>query len=182
MSIAGIASSILSQLISPQNTPAQQLKTEFQLLAQDLQTGNLSQAQTDFSALQKNISTGFSASTSPLSQELTTLGGDLQSGKLSAAQQDFLNIQQTVEQNSQSGQIHHHHHHGGGVPSSSSGQQDNALTQLLNTLGQDLQTGNLTQAQQAYSQLAQSLQLFGVSGSFSANGTGVPASNLSLSA
>jgi hypothetical protein len=183
MSIAGIASSILFQLSSPHNSQAQQLKTEFQQLAQDLQAGNLTRAQTDFAALQQSTPAGFSSSANPLSQELTTLGSDLQSGKLSAAQQDFLNIQQTVEQHSQSSQIHHHHYHGGGapIPASSPGQQDNPVTQLLNTLAKDLQTGNLTQAQQAYTQLAQSLQLFGV-GSLSASGTGVPSSGLSLSA
>ena len=185
MSIAGIASSILTQLISSPQNPAQQLKTEFQQLAQDLQSGNLTQAQTDFAALQQSTPAGFAQSNSPLAQELNTLGSDLQSGKLSSAQQDFLNIEQTVQQNSQGSQIHHHHHHhgGGGEPlsSTSNSQQDNPLTQLLNTLGQDLQTGNLTQAQQAYSQLAQSLSLFGVGDSFNGGLAVPPVSNLSVS-
>ena len=185
MSIAGIASSILTQLISPQSNPAQQLKTEFQQLAQDLQSGNLTQAQTDFAALQQSTPAGFAQSNSPLAQGLNTLGSDLQSGSLSSAQQDFLNLEQTVQQSSQGGQIHHHHHHHGGgesASSTSSSQQDNPLTQLLNTLGQDLQTGNLTQAQQAYAQLTQSLSLFGVGGSFNGGLTVPPVSNLSVSA
>ncbi len=184
MSIAGIASSILTQLISsPQNNQAQQLKTEFQQLSQDLQSGNLTHAQTDFTALQQSTPAGFAQSKSPLAQEINTLGSDLQSGKLSAAQQDFANLEQTVQQSSQI--RHHHHHHGGGgesASSTSSSQQDNPLTQLLNTLGQDLQTGNLTQAQQAYAQLTQSLSLFGFGSSFNAGHTVPPVSNLSVSA
>ena len=53
MSIAGIASSIFSQLSSVQSKP-QTPQSAFQQLAQDLQAGNLTQAQTDFATLQKS--------------------------------------------------------------------------------------------------------------------------------
>jgi hypothetical protein len=182
MSIAGIASSLFPQLNSLQNSQTQQLSTEFQQLTQDLQTGNLTQSQTDFTALQKSEPAGFANSGSPLAQELNTLGSALQSGNLPAAQQDFANVQQTVQQNAQ---LHHHHHHGGGASPASSTDQNSPFTQMLDTLGQDLQTGNLTQAQQAYSALTQNLQLFGTDGSFmgstAANSTAAPASNFSVS-
>ena len=55
MGVFGIASSILGQIASAanQNSNKQQIKQGFQLLGQDLQSGNLSQAQSDFSSLQQ---------------------------------------------------------------------------------------------------------------------------------
>src|SRR5208337_3703685 len=105
MSIFGIASSILSQLNSSttQSRP-QQIKQGFQQLGQDLQSGNLSQAQSDFSALQQLLpgqqQTGASTTQTssqtgnPISQAISQLGQDLQSGNLTAAQSDFTTLQQ----------------------------------------------------------------------------------------
>ena len=83
-------------------------------------------------------------------KEFQQLGKDLQSGNASAAQQDFANLQQDLQ--SQGAQGHHHHHHGGGA---GSGQQTN-IAQEFAQLGQDLQAGNVTAAQQAYSAVQQS--------------------------
>jgi outer membrane protein assembly factor BamD (BamD/ComL family) len=177
MSIIGIASSLFSQLNSPQNNQAQPLSTEFQQLGQDLQAGNLTQAQTDFTALQQSLPAGF-ANNSPLAQEFSALGSDLQAGNLSASQQDFANMQQTVQQSAQL--HHHHHHHGGGAAPSSTAQQADPITQMLDTLGQDLQSGDLSQAQQAYSALTQNLQPFGGDSTLSAGSLALP-SSLSVS-
>jgi len=180
MSIAGIASSLFSQIGSLQNNPKSQIQTEFQQLAQDLTSGNLSGAQSDFAALQKNAPGAQANSTSPLSQAFSALGKDLQSGNLSAAQQDFATIQQDISAAQQTGQVHHHHHHHGGesqASQSTSGQS--SLAQLFSTLGQDLQSGNLSSAQQAYSALQQDLQQLG--GNFATSGTALP-SSVSLSA
>jgi len=147
MSIAGIASTLFSQLSSLQNNPQTQIRTQFQQLAQDLQAGNLSLAQSDFASLQQSLPAGFSASGSPASQALSALGQDLKAGNLSAAQQDFSNVQTDVQQ---AASAHHHHHH-------HSGNSSQQLTDLFSTLGQDLQTGNLTGAQQAYASLQQDL-------------------------
>jgi outer membrane protein assembly factor BamD (BamD/ComL family) len=86
--------------------------------------------------------------------EFQQLGQDLQSGNLSAARQDFATIEQNVRQ--RTSQIIHHHHHFSGAASQSS--STNSLAQEFGTLGQDLQSGNLSAAQSAFSQLQQSLQ------------------------
>ena len=78
-----------------------------------------------------------------IAQAFQKLAQDLQSGNLSAAQQDFSTIQQDVQAQ---GGGHHHHSHG----QDSSGAQQNPVAQLFSELGQALQSGNLTAAQQAY--------------------------------
>jgi phage-related protein len=78
MSVTGIASSILSTLSGLQNqrSPIQQIKSEFKQLGQDLQSGNLSQAQSDFGTLTQNLSSAFQGAggANPISQEFTQLG------------------------------------------------------------------------------------------------------------
>lgn len=166
MSIAGIASTLFSQIGNLQSSKQTTAQSEFQQLAKDLQAGNLSGAQTDFAALQQNAPTS-QTSGQTLSQAVSALGQDLQSGNLTAAQQDFATIQQDIQQAGQGGgQVHHHHHHAQEAQSSSSNSaQQNTITQLFSTLGQDLQSGNLTNAQQAYTSLQQDLQLFTSGGS-----------------
>jgi hypothetical protein len=79
---------------TPQNIEAtfQKLQQEFHQLGQDLQSGNLSAAQSDFARL-KNLgaqsSTTTSQNSSPIVQAFNQLAKDLQSGNLAAAQQDF---------------------------------------------------------------------------------------------
>ena len=169
MSVSGISSSSFFNNAMPsiQNGGAQRAK-EFQQLGQDLQSGNLSAAQSDFAALEQSSSqsssTSSAQSNNPLAQDFTQLGKDLQAGNTSAAQQDFAKIQQDFQ--SQSTQAHpHHHHHGGGGESESS-----EITQSLDQLGQALQSGNISTAQQAYSSLEQEFQQFSQSnGSLLAN-------------
>ena len=111
MSIAGIASSSLFQNSVVQQTQNrfQQIKSQFQKLGQDLQSGNLTQAQSDFATLSHELpnggqfssqaasssssatsstNSGASASSNPILQAFQSLGQDLQSGNLSAAQQE----------------------------------------------------------------------------------------------
>ena len=92
--------------------------------------------------------------TSTAQTEFQQLGQDLQSGNVSAARQDFATIEQNVRQ--RTSQIIHHHHHfsGAGAQSNSA----DSLSQEFGTLGQDLQSGNLSAAQSAFTQLQQSLQ------------------------
>ena len=160
MSVSGISSSNLLDSSTPivQNR-GQQFRQDFQKLGQDLQSGNLSAAQADFATLQQlgpqtssASSTSSSQSSNPIAQAFNQLAQDLQSGNVSAAQQDFSAIQKDVQ--SQAGRMHNHHcHHIGGSGTS-------AINQLLNQLGQSLQSGNLTAAQQAYSTLLQDFQQF----------------------
>jgi len=118
---------------------------------------NLSAAQSDFASLQSLEPQGNSNSSSqvssPISQAFNQLSQDLQSGNLSGAQQDYATLQQDVEGKVEQG--HHHHHHDGG------GSQGSAISQAFQQLGQALQSGNLTSAQQAYSTLQQDLPQFG---------------------
>ena len=165
MSIAGILSSSLFNSNSQAISPQQQFQKEFQQLGQDLKSGNLSAAQSDFATLQQN-STSSSATTSAsnssaIAQAFSQLGKDLQSGNLSAAQQDFSNIQQDTQSQSTQAHGHHHHHHGGGGGGGSSSSSQSTLAQEFAQLGQDLQAGNVSAAQQAYSAVQQSFAAFG---------------------
>ena len=155
MSVSGISSSSLFDLLGTETAQSQkqQLQQEIQQLGKDLSAGNLSAAQVDFATLQKDApqATAASASNNPIAQAFQKLAQDLKSGNLSAAQQDFSTIQQDVQ--TQAGG-HHHHGHG----QNSSGTQQNPIAELFCELGQALQSGNLSAAQQAYTTLQQDFQ------------------------
>lgn len=162
MSIAGISSNFLLNSLSPKQTSLQQFKDEFQQLGQDLQSGNLKAAQDDYAQLQKieqqkNSSTSPSNTTASVSQLFDQLGKDLASGNTSSAQDDFNDIMKAVQNNGSS--VHHHHHHHGCGGSSS---QTSAVQTDLNSLGQALQSGNLSAAQAAYTSVQSDLQAIGV--------------------
>lgn len=159
MSVSGISSSNLFDSINQttQNN-MQQFRKEFQQLGQDLQSGNLSAAQSDFVTLQQlgpQSSTAAAQSNSPIAQAFNQLAQDLQSGNISGAQQDFANIQQAFQNQTSQSRGHHHHHHDGGDSGGS------AISQLFNQLRQALQSGNLSSAQQAYNSLVQDFQQLG---------------------
>jgi len=194
MSISGISSSNFWQTYNPgtQQNQFQQFQQEFQQLGQDLQSGNLSQAQSDFTTLQQNApagsplaaagSTSSSSGTSTIAQEFNQLATDLQSGNLTAAQSDYSNIQQTAQQNGLQGmQGHHHHHHHSSGSSQNSSQSSSTISQEFAALGQDLQSGNVQSAQQAYSSLQQSLQLFASSSGSSNNTLAATQSGINIS-
>lgn len=171
MSVSGVSSNNFFDYNSQGiQSRLQQFQQQFQQLGQDLQSGNLSAAQSDFATLQQygpqanSTSTTPTSSTTtqsnnPIAQAFNQLSQDLQSGNLSAAQQDYTQIQQDFQNqaSSQNQQTHHHHHHGGGSGGSGSGSQ---IQQLFDQLGQALQSGNLSTAQQAYSTLQQDFQQF----------------------
>ena len=181
MSVGAILGSVLQSALAATNTPSKfkQFQQEFQQLGKDLQAGNLTQAQTDLVTLEQNspflhigaaatATGGSSASTSnnPIAQAFNQLAQDLRAGNVSAARQDFSAIQQDF-QNAQSqapaqGGGHHHHHAFSGQSVAS------PLAQLFTQLGQALQTGNLSSAQQAYSTLQQDFQQFASAGGLSA--------------
>jgi len=174
MSVSGISSSSLFDYNtqSVQNK-MQQFRQEFQQLGQDLQSGNLSAAQSDFATLQQpgpqTNSTSSLQSSNPIVQAFNQLAKDLQSGNTSAAQQDYKTIQQDFQNQATQGH-HHHHHHGGGGGSGAS-----AISQLMNQLGQELQSGNVSTAQQTYNSLLQDFQQFTQTNGLSTT----PASSLS---
>jgi len=164
MSIFGILSSNLSQYqLSAASAPHQQ---GIQQLSKDLQSGNLSAAQSDFAILQKAFSqppTTTPSTSNPVAQAFNQLASDLKSGNLSAAQKDFSTLQQDLQSpgNLPTTHFHHHSHHGGGGGDSST---QNSLLQDLNQVGQNLTSSNLAGAQQAYATLQQELQQFALGG------------------
>ena len=163
MFIAGIASNLLLNSLSPKQASLQQFRDEFQQLGQDLQAGNLPAAQADYAQLQqieqqKNSSASQSNITNSVSQLFDQLGKDLASGNVSSAQDDFNDIMKAVQSSGPSVHHHHHHHHGGGGASL----QTSSVQTDLNTLGQALQSGNLAAAQQAYASVQTDLQQLGV--------------------
>jgi outer membrane protein assembly factor BamD (BamD/ComL family) len=165
MSVSGISTSLFAFNNPTVQNKAEQIHQEFQQLGEDLQSGNLSAAQSDFTTLEQFMpqsstlsATSSTESSNPLAQAFSQLGQDLQAGNLSAAQQDYANLQQDIQDQAAQVQGHgHHHHHGGG------GEEQNSISQLFEQLGQELQSGNLSAAQQSYSTLAQDLQSFGAS-------------------
>lgn len=171
MSLSGISSSLFSyESQNPQNqNKLQQFQQEFQQLGEDLQSGNLSAAQTDFATLQQMAPQGpsstSSTSSNPLAQAFQQLGQDLQSGNLSAAQKDYANIRQDFQ--NQAVHSHHHHHHGSG------GGEMSQISQTFQQLGQALESGNLSSAQQMYSTLQQEIQQLGGSEATPTQGTAI---------
>src|ERR1700733_4569807 len=109
MSVSGISSSNFYNYgtQSTQNS-FQKAQQEFQQLGQDLQAGNLSAAQSDFTTLQQLVAQAGSAAASsasnsssqsgnPIAQAFSQLASDLKSGNLTAAQQDFAQIQKDFQ-------------------------------------------------------------------------------------
>jgi hypothetical protein len=154
---AGVLDSLLTR--STQNG-AQKLKQNYQQLGQDLQSGNVAQAEADLAGLQAGfVSTQPLASSSPsaVNQAFNQIAQDLQSGNLTAAQTDYAALQQNLQQN---GHPYHSHRFGSHEASAQ-------LQQELSQLGQALQTGNTAGAQQAYASLQTDLSAFGVGSSAS---------------
>jgi outer membrane protein assembly factor BamD (BamD/ComL family) len=162
MSVAGILSSAVFSLGAHlfQNR-TQKMHSEFQQLGQDLQSGNLSAAQADFATLQQlqgqSGSSSSAQSTSTITQDFNQLAADLKAGNLTAAQKDFTAIQNDLQ--TQPPTVRHHHRHHSG-DSDASG----AIGQLFSQLGQALQSGNLSTAQQAYAALQQDFQQYAQGG------------------
>ncbi len=161
MSVAGIFSSGFgNNQISSQH---QLTSSEFQQLGQDLASGNLSSAQSDFAILQRvfmqpasaaSTSSASAASTSnPLAQAFQQLSSDLKSGNLTAAQKDYSTIQQDIKSEF-SDHLHHAHHVGTGWDFNTGNSQ---ATQDLSSA---LAPSNSTTAQQSYASLAQQLQQY----------------------
>jgi len=164
MSISGISSSsFLQNQFSPVTSPYKDMHH----LGQDLQSGNLSAAQSDFKTLQAAFSqsatttgsTSTGSTSNPVAQAFNQLGADLQTGNLSAAQKDFSTAQQDLQNNLPSNNYRPRTHFCIGGGSGASG-NSSPLLQDLNQIGQSLTSNNLAGAQQAYATLQQQLQQF----------------------
>jgi outer membrane protein assembly factor BamD (BamD/ComL family) len=121
---------------SQTQNPAQLVQQDYTQLASALQSGNLTDAQSAFSALQQELQTQGGATatsaatnsttgTDPITNDFNALGQALASGNLTQAQSAFSQLQNDVQTAEASGSQsqgagtavqghHHHHHHGGG--------------------------------------------------------------------
>jgi hypothetical protein len=143
MTVGAIGCSGLSQMANLQRS-YQQVRGEFQSLGQDLQSGSLAQAQSDFVTLSATVSSQYGAN-SAISKTLSAVGQGLQSGNLSTAQQAFSALPPGLTGQHGAG---HADHNGTMQP----------FSQSLNQLGQALQSGDLAGAQQAFAALQQNWQ------------------------
>ena len=179
MSISGVSSDVFQASVAQgAQNKFQQIQSQFQKVGQDLQSGNLTQAQADFATLSQELPSaqqaGGSTTTGPtsiLAKAFQALGQDLKAGNLAASQADFATIQQDAQQQSSGQAQGHHHHHGGG-----SSQASNTLEQTFTSLGTALQSGNLSSAQQAYATFQSDVQQAFPSFSAASSGTGTASS------
>jgi hypothetical protein len=157
--ISGILSSTYNQNQVGASGPYQQ---NMQKLSQDLQSGNLSGAQSDFATVQAAFlqsatgTTSTSTVTSPVAQALSQLGSDLQSGKLSAAQKDFSTVQQDIQSRGTPAANHFRHSSNLGTSSTSNTTDLAAAQQTYATLEQELQQSALGTGSDLGALLAQS--------------------------
>jgi outer membrane protein assembly factor BamD (BamD/ComL family) len=159
MSVSGVFTTNVADYTtqSVQNA-RQQIQQDSEQLGQDLQSGNLSAAQSDFATLEKLLPQNTSTSATendPVAQAFNQLSADLQSGNLSAAQQAYANIQQDFQSQGARTEGHHHHPHQQGDGGTGN------FSQLLSQLGQALRSGNLSQAQQVFASLQQDFEQWG---------------------
>jgi hypothetical protein len=174
MSICGIQSSVTNPYQPAVNSVQQQV----QQLAQDLQSGNLSAAQSDFATLQQafsqstatpgTASNGTSAATTnAFEQAFQQVGSDLKAGNVAAAQKDFNTVQHDLHRWHDPLRDGFNPQGSGGWNAAPDGKT--SPIQDVNGVGQGVASSNLTGAQQAYTSLQQELQQFALgSGAVSA--------------
>ncbi len=161
MSIAGLFASglLASQRLQPAQSQLQKFQQQFKQLGNDLSTGNLAAAQSDFSALQTanpqlTTSANAQSGTNGVGAAFNQLANDLQSGNLGGAQQDFSSIQNSLTQQTNS-TLTGHRHLGLAQELQELTNSSSPTGQAFSQLGQALQAGNLQNAQKAYTSLQQ---------------------------
>ncbi len=150
MSVAGITSINSTQLANVQQN-LQKVQNEFKQLGQDLQSGNLTQAQADFVTLSQSLASP------PNLVGPTALNNTAGTGSSPA------NPSTAAGPAAHRSASHHGVH----------------LRQALNQVGQALQAGNLGAAQQAFTAMSQIWQQFTSTTSSSASGTQATPINVS---
>jgi len=162
MSVTGIlANTLLNYIPQGAQKKVSEFQQDLQKLGSDLNSGNLSGAQSDLAMLQQLTPrlSALSQSGSNIATAFNKLASDLQTGNLAAAQQDYATLQQDMKSAHGS---HHHHMHAGSANASTT------ISQIFSQLGQALQTGNLSAAQQAYTTLQQDFAQYAAGGGSSA--------------
>ena len=152
MSVTGITSLNSAQIANFQSN-FQKVQSEFKQLGQDLQSGNLTQAQTDFVTLSQSLA-------SPPNFVGPTALGQPTANSAGASPTSPPNIvgptAVTQSPNAHAASSSHHRVH---------------LHQALSQLGQALQAGNLSAAQQAFATMEQIWKQFSSGASSSAGST-----------
>ena len=186
MSVSGISSGV-----NAYGSQFQQVKKDFLALQTDLTSGDLTTSQQAYTTLTQDLQNvrqteGIQGANSQISTDLAAVGEALGSGDLNTAQSAFATLTQDLQQNVQQtqgtqggrqayiGHGHHHHHHGGKSDST-----DTSLGTDIAALGSALESGDLDQAQSAFSKLIQDM---GINGSQNtAGGSGSSAVSVSVS-
>jgi hypothetical protein len=144
-----------------QTATLSQLRQQFQQLGKDLQSGNLSAAQTDFATLQQAsaASIKYARGNDPVTQALNQLQTDVQSGNLVGTPPHPAPGAPIAQQPLQAPGAHGHHHHHGPTEAGPADPAYPVSGQGIDQLGQALQSNNLSAAQQAYNSVMQGLPL-----------------------
>jgi DNA-binding FadR family transcriptional regulator len=156
------------------------IQTDFAALGQALQSGDVNQARSAFSQLRSDLQARRNTPIEPppgqdqyvpggsrpgpsltqqVQQDYARLAGALQSGDLSGAQSAFSNLQQALQSQGA----------GATQTTATSNSTTDPIANDFNTLGQALSSGNLTQAQSAFSQLKTDIQTAQQAGSQTQN-------------
>ena len=125
----------------------QQIRTDYQNLAQALQAGNLGAAQNAYSAVAQDQQNGPQPpANSPVAQAFASLGQALQSGDLAGAQQAFSSLQADMQAMRQSHGARGAHQHGGGNDDSTDGTSstNNADKTIANEVTSTNANGTIT--------------------------------------
>ena len=97
MSVFGIASNLINNVGQSLQSSTKHAQQEFQQLGQDLQSGDMSAAQSDLATLEQLVpqagSSALAHTNSTISNAFNQLSQDLQAGNLSAAQKDYSVLQ-----------------------------------------------------------------------------------------
>jgi len=101
MSVFGIASNLFNYASQSLQSSTSQAQKEFQQLGQDLQSGDLSAAESDLATLEQLVpqssSSALAQTNSTSANAFNQLSQDLQAGNLSAAQKDYSALQVNLQ-------------------------------------------------------------------------------------
>ena len=137
-----------------------QFRQDLQSLGSALRAGNLTDAQKAFADLQQLLSNSSAGNQTqngqqnPFADDMNTLSKAFSNGSLSDAKDAFAKLQQDMQ--AVRGNHHRRHHHK--VSPNEQGSGQNTLATDFQTLGQALQSGDLSGAQKAFAQLQQDMQ------------------------
>ncbi len=153
MSISGISSS--TNLYQDPLSQMQSVRQDFSSLTTSLALGDVTAAQKAFTTLMQDLGntsaqSGQTGATSQVSTDLTTLGTALNSKDLTGAQKAFATLLDDLK----AGGLHHHHHH---RHTGSTQNTTDTLSTDLTTLGNALNSKDLTAAQNAFATLMQDI-------------------------